>query len=60
MYKALDEMGPLHLGQGGVEGMLALAGDDQTHQTAVNQHLIHSIHQTCSHKQTTANQLGLE
>lgn len=31
MHKALDEVGPLHLCQGGVEGMLALASDDQTH-----------------------------
>lgn len=50
--KALDEVGPLHLGQGRVEGMLTLAGHDQTHQAGVNHHLVHHIRQTCSHKQT--------
>lgn len=50
--KALDEVGPPHLGQGRVEGMLTLAGDDQTHQAGVKHRLIHHILQTCSHKET--------
>lgn len=52
MCKALDQVGSLHLGQRGVEGMLTQAGDDQTHQAGVNHHLIHHILQTCSHKRT--------
>lgn len=52
MCEALDEVGPLHLGDGGVEGMLTLAGDDQTHQAGVKQHLVHHILQTCRHTQT--------
>lgn len=48
--EALDEVGPLHLCQRGVEGMLAEAGDDQTHQAGVNHHLVHNVLQTCSHR----------
>lgn len=55
--KALDEVGPMHLGQGGVEGMLTAAGDDQTHQAGVNQHLIHHVLQTCSRKQTRGSSI---
>lgn len=52
VYKSLDEVGTVNLSQRRMEGVLTLAGDDQTHQAGVNHHLIHHIHQTCSHKQT--------
>lgn len=52
VYKALNEVGPLHFSQRGVERVLTLAGDDQTHEAGVNHHLIHYILQTCSHKET--------
>lgn len=48
--EALDQVGTLHLRQRGVEGVLAEAGDDQTHQAGVNHHLVHDVLQTCSHR----------
>lgn len=50
MCEALDQVGPLHLRQRGVEGVLTEAGDDQTHQAGVNHHLVHDVLQACSHR----------
>lgn len=54
VHEALDEVGALHLGELRVEGVLRLAGDEQTHQAGASDRLVHHVLQTCSHKQTRA------
>lgn len=52
VYKSLDEVGPLDLCERRVEGVFALAGDDQTYQAGVEHRLVDHVTHTCSHKPT--------